>query len=136
MQRRGLRGISPLIATAILLAATFAVGYVIYNYVHTGTSAIAEKPQLMITASAKYVGGTAYVEISVRNAGGASANITKVTIDGTDVSSQLGIGASGYLLKPGQELHKVVTLTNLASGDHIVIVTLSDGKQFSATFTS
>ena len=134
--RRGLRGISPLIATAILLAATLAIGYVIYNYVGASASAVAKKPQLMITANANYVGNTAYIELSIKNVGGAAANITKVTIDGSDVSSQLGIGTSGYLLKPGQELHKIVTLTNLSSGQHIVIVTLSDGSEFQATFTS
>ena len=136
MQRRGLRGISPLIATAILLAATIAIGYVIYKYVGASASAVAKKPQLMITASVDYVGNTAYIELSIRNVGGAAANITKVTIDGTNVGSQLGIGASGYLLKPGQELHKIVTLPNLGSGQHIVIVTLSDGSEFQATFTS
>ena len=131
-----LRGISPLVATAILLAATIAIGYVIYNYVGASAGSVAQKPQLLVTADASYVGSTAYVELSIRNAGGAAANITKVTIDGTDVSSQLGIGASGYLLQPGQELHKVVELSNLSSGEHIVIVTLSDGSEFKATFVS
>jgi len=135
-RRRVMRAISPLVATAILLAATIAIGYVIYNYVGASAGAVAQKPQLMITADASYVGSTAYVEISIRNAGGAAANITKVTIDGVDVSAQLGIGAGGYLLQPGQELHKVVTLSNLPSGQHIVIVSLSDGSQFKATFVS
>lgn len=133
---RRLRAVSPLVATAILLAATIAIGYVIYSYVEASAGAVAQKPQLLVTADASYVGSTAYVEISIRNAGGAAANITKVTIDGTDVSSQLGIGSKGYLLQPGQEIHKVVTLSNLSSGQHVIIITLSDGSTFKATFVS
>ena len=128
-----MRAISPLVATAILLAATIAIGYVIYNYVGASAGVVAQKPQLLITASADYVGSTAYVEISIKNAGGAAANVTKVTIDGKDVSQQLGLPKQ---LPPGQELHKVITVNNLPSGEHIVIVTLSDGSQFKASFVS
>ena len=130
-----LRGLSPLVASAILLAAVLAVGAVIYSYVHTSTAAVVEKPQLMITADADYVGSTAYVEISITNSGGAAANITDVTIDGQSVKSQLFSG-SYYLLKPGKELRKVVELTNLPSGEHIIIVTLADGTEFKSKFTS
>ena len=136
MKSRGLRGVSPLVSAAILLAAAIAIGYTIYNYAYASTAAVAQKPQLMITASADYVGTTAYIEISIRNAGGAAANITRVTVDGTDVTQQLGIPSNGYLLQPGQELHKVIVLDNLPSGQHIIIVTLSDGSQYKATFIS
>ncbi len=131
-----LRGLSPLISTAILLAATIAIGYVIYSYANSGASAVAQKPQLLITATVDYVGNTAYIEISIKNAGGAAANITKVSIDTTDVSGQLGISAQGYLLEPGQELHKVVTINSLPSGKHVIVVELNDGSQFKMTFTS
>ena len=131
-----LRGVSPLVSAAILLAAAIAIGYVIYNYAFSSTAAVAQKPQLMITASADYVGSTAYIEVSIRNAGGAAANITKVEIDGADVTQQLGIPANGYLLQPGQELHKVITMEGLPSGQHIIIVTLSDGSQYKASFIS
>ena len=128
------RGLSPIIATAILIAAAIAVGYVIWNYVVSGTTAVAQKPQLIISVMTDYVGSTAYIELSIKNTGGAAANITGVAIDGNDVSSQLFTGY--YLLRPGQELHKVVTINNLPSGDHIIIVTLADGSQFKAKFVS
>ncbi len=133
---QSLRGLSPLISTAILLAATIAIGYVIYSYANSGASAVAQKPQLLITATVDYVGNTAYIEVSIKNAGGAAANITRIKIDTVDVSSQLGITTQGYLLEPGQELHKVVTINNLPSGKHVIIVELSDGSQFKMTFTS
>ena len=135
-----LRGLSPLISSAILLAATIAIGYIIYNYATNSAGAVAQKPQLMITASVDYVGSTAYVELSIKNIGGAAANITRVTIDNNDVSSSLGISAGGYMLQPGQELHKVVTLSNLPGGQHIVIVEASDAQgntyQYKASFIS
>ncbi len=133
---QSLRGLSPLISTAILLAATIAIGYVIYSYANSGASAVAQKPQLLITATVDYVGNTAYIEVSIKNAGGAAANITRIKIDTVDVSGQLGITTQGYLLEPGQELHKVVTINNLPSGKHVIIVELSDGSQFKMTFTS
>ncbi|NOZ88443.1 MAG: hypothetical protein GXO15_00775 [Crenarchaeota archaeon] len=128
-----MRGVSPLVSAAILLAASIAIGYVIYNYASASAAAVAQKPQLLITASADYVGSTAYIELSIKNAGGAAANITRVTIDGTDVSSQLGLPRQ---LPPGQEIRKVITIDNLPPGQHIVIVTLSDGSQYKASFVS
>lgn len=130
-----LKGLSPLVATAILLAATIAIGYVIYSYAQAGVTAIAQKPQLLITASVDYVGSTAYVEVSVKNTGGAAANITKVSIDSREVTTQL-LGAPGRLLEPGQEIRRVIKLDNLPNGRHVVLVELSDGSQFKATFTS
>jgi len=130
-----LRGLSPLISSAILLASTIAIGYLIYNYASTSTSAIIQKPQLIISANADYVGSKAYVEVSIKNAGGAAANITSVKIDNVEVKGSLFSG-SYYLLRPGSELHRVVELNNLASGSHIIIVTLSDGSEFKASFIS
>lgn len=136
---RRLRGVSNLIGTVILVAAALSIGMVVYHYMHTSAAAVVQKPQLMVTADASYVGNTAYIEISITNTGGVTANITDVTIDGQSVKSQLFSGTS-YLLKPGQELHRVVTLNSLPSGQHIVLVTVTDAQgntyQFKATFVS
>ena len=140
MQRRGLRGISPLVATAILLAATIAIGYVIYNYVGASAGAVASKPQLMITANADYVGNTAYIELSIRNVGAAAANITQIKIDNLYVTSNWGVSdrqqALSILLQPGAELHKVVAVQNLPNGKHVIIVTVSDRNGHTYEFMS
>ena len=129
-----LKGLSPLIATAILLAAVIAVGYVIYNYVSASAAAVAQKPQLLITADATDVAGLTYIELSIKNVGGAPIQLTRVLIDTNDVSSQLQLPA---VLQPGGELHKVVVL-QLAPGEHIIIVEGVDNTgntyQFKAKF--
>jgi len=134
-----MRAISPLVATAILLAATIALGYLIYNYVSASAGAVANKPQLMITASADYVGSTAYVEIDIKNVGASAANITRITIDGSDYTSTI-LGATSYVLQPGAEIHKVISINGLSTGKHVIIVTVSDRSgatyQFSGTFIS
>ena len=139
MRKKTLKGLSPLISSAILLAATIAIGYIIYNYASNSAGAVVQKPQLLITASADYVGSTAYVELSIKNVGGAAANITKIEIDGVDVTGQV-ISSNSYLLQPGQEIHRVITIDSLPNGQHIVIVTATtangDTYQFKATFIS
>lgn len=139
-----MRAISPLVATAILLAATIAVGYLIYNYVSASTGAIANKPQLLITANADYVGSTAYVEIDIKNVGAAAAKITQIKIDNVYVTSSWGTSTQAQtlniMLQPGEELHKVITISNLNNGKHVILVTVEDQNgntyQFKSTFVS
>ncbi len=139
-----LRGISPLVATAILLAATIAIGYVIYNYVGASAGAVAQKPQLLVTANADYVGSTAYVELSIRNVGAAAAKISQIKIDNLYITGTWGTSTQAQtlniMLQPGEELHKVITISNFNNGKHIILVTVQDQNgntyQFKATFVS
>lgn len=140
-----MRGISPLVATAILLAATIAIGYVIYNYTSSSAGAVANKPQLLITANADYVGKKAYVEISIKNVGAAAAKITQIKIDNNlYVNSNWEVSNSpqtlDVLLQPGEELHKVISIPDLNAGKHIILVTAKDQNgneyQFKSTFVS
>ncbi len=134
MRAKEVRGLSPLIATAVLLAAVIAIGYVIYSYVSASAAAVAQKPQLLITADATDVAGTTYIELSIKNVGGAPIQVDRVIVDTFDVSEQLGLPLT---LQPGGEIHRVVVV-QLSPGEHIVVVTGEDNTgnvyQFKSKF--
>jgi len=132
--RLGKRGISPLIATIILIAICVAGGLLIYNVFFSTSNTITAKGQLEITnvELIKSSGGVTFT-ITVKNAGNKPVSGLTVLLEGND----LGLVFSGPL-EPGQSWSSSTStmpsgLTITVGNEYTVTVnaTFSDGSTFS-----
>lgn len=97
------RGISPLIATLILIAATVAGGAIVYSVMQGQASKFSGGAELEITYADVIVSGNAKLAtVTVRNMGSTSLDSVTATIttDTAGVPASISIGS----LSPGQAI--------------------------------
>ncbi len=100
---KGKRGVSPLIATLILIAATVAGGAIVYSVMQGQASKFSGGAELEITYADVIVSGnTELATVTVRNMGSTSLNsvTATVTTDTAGAPASISIGN----LSPGQAI--------------------------------
>jgi hypothetical protein len=89
----GLKGVSTIVATAVLLSITIAGAVLIYNVVASYLNSIGEGK--LIVHNAYYISATKALYVTVENVGGREARITAVRIiDLNNVETTFSITAS------------------------------------------
>ena len=115
------RGISPLIATLILVAATVAGGAIVYSVMQSQAGWLSGGADFEITsADIITAGGTNLATVTVKNVGSVSLTSVAATVktDGTDVIITVGS------LNPGQaKSGENTTGTWTAGSSYMVTVT-------------
>jgi flagellin-like protein len=132
------RGISPLIATLILIAATVAGGALIYQVMRSQSSSFSSTADFQITyADVLVAGSTKNATVTVQNTGTiALSNVTATIYDNN--GQQAGTISIATTLNAGQTAgNSTTSLTGIAAGMQCVIkVTASTPDGGSATKTA
>jgi len=138
------RGVSPIVATVLLIIIAVAAGVLIWVWLHgfasknpTVQPVLNEKIRID-SVQINYNSKGYNVTVFVRNIGGVTANITAVYLydpaTGTVIKSNTSVGVT---IAPGQviELYKAITLAKLTSGyEYGVKVVTKDGVTATYTF--
>jgi flagellin-like protein len=132
------RGISPLIATLILIAATVAGGALIYQVMRSQSSSFSSTADFQITyADVLVAGSTKNATVTVQNTGTiALSNVTATIYDNN--GQQAGTISIATTLNAGQTAgNSTTSLTGIAAGMQCVIkVTASTPDGGSVTKTA
>ena len=94
------KGISPVIATVILVAVALVLAVALAGWVMGIWGGLGSTEALYITGSVSKVGGTVYVNATIYNKGTSIANISKVVMY-DDVGSQL-TNTTSVTVQPGE----------------------------------
>lgn len=134
------RGISPLIATIILIAITVAGGLLIYSMFMSTGSIWGTKGQVSIEniKLVKDTAGSVTFSITIKNTGNKPVQSLEVKLAGEDVN----IALSGAL-QPGQSTAYVGAAPQLSQGEYVIgnsytvtiKATFTDGSVFTDTMT-
>jgi len=120
-----LRGVSKIVSTIALLAMVVA-GISAVWYVFSGNLSAYSSAALVANVKGSFDGTTTTLEITIRNTGGSSANITKVLVDDVDITAAL-FGTQGYyVLPPGSSIQKVIQRTDVGPGSHILKIVYNE----------
>jgi len=106
-----MKGVSGIVATAILLSITIAGGVLLYVYVSRYLSNVTSSSEIAIT-NAYYISASQQLYVTVKNVGMSDANISGFTIilvNGT--SSEISLSQSRSV-NPGSEVTIVVNATS------------------------
>jgi FlaG/FlaF family flagellin (archaellin) len=123
---QGLRAVSPLIATAILLVITVAGGIIIYNYVVNSLSTAQEYASLsIVSAKAVIVNNTCILNVKIANIGTAPASVDKIEIIPDNI-----VVKTNLLIEPGttKSLNIFLNQTIDPSIKHYIIVSYNEGE--------
>jgi flagellin-like protein len=134
------RGISPLIATIILIAITVAGGLLVYSAFFSTAGVLSAKGQVAVENMklVKPTTGKGNFTITIKNTGNKPVQELNVTLDGEEKAT---VTLPGNALQPGQsvyyspqaDLAKEYVIGNLYTV--IVSAEFSDGSTFSDAFT-
>jgi len=139
MKKLGKRGISPLIATIILVAICVAGGLMVYSTFFSASSTLMAKGQLEVESIdlVKDTGENEAFSITIKNTGNKPATSLSVTLDG---ETAWDIDLAADPLQPGQTVSLVKSGTDLAkdyvignSYNVVIEATFSDGSTFAHT---
>lgn len=129
MKRGVERGISPLIATIILIAITVAIGATIYSYVSSMSGVLGTQLSIQVQSIdlIKTSQGTVLFSITVKNTGNKPITSCTVTLwaDNGEVQA-ISIGS----IDPGQAKSTTVTNPTLASGSPPPAAQFTVGKTY------
>jgi flagellin-like protein len=107
------RGISPILATLLLIVIAVAAIVVTYAWVITFTTTTTTQAGARIKFdTARIVASTKNVTIYVRNWGDGSVVVDKVYIDGQDFTSYTDVGSGKTIAKDGVLLIKTTNLSH------------------------
>ena len=106
-----MKGVSGIVATAILLSITIAGGVLLYVYVSRYLSNVTSSSEIAIT-NAYYISASQQLYVTIKNVGMSATNISGFTIilmNGT--SSEISLSQSRSV-NPGSEVTIVVNATS------------------------
>ena len=135
---RGKRGISPLIATIILIAIALAGGLLVYTYMTSMATVLSAKGQISVEAIDLVRGsdGKATFSITVKNSGNKPIKQLNVTLSGQSEASFPGVSDANPL-QPGQTASYIKSdLTGYVAGNSYNVVieaVFTDGSTFTTT---
>jgi len=118
-----MKGVSGIVATAILLALTIAGGVLIYTYVTRYLNTVADNGKLVIE-NAYYLSSTHNLIIELRNVGTREVSVNRVNVvteSGESYSYNITIDQSSITVFPG-ELKSVEIKLNTTELPRYVIV--------------
>ena len=132
MASRSRRGISPVLATLILIVIAVVAGLVVYGWIMgwIGT----QKQQVAFAVRVIRTNSTAYT-VEVRNTGSTTVTVSKVSVTDSDETKEASVTAGE--LDPGESVVVVVKVTDTDDvGDEVtVIVTTTDKGSFTYKVT-
>lgn len=109
---RRVRGLSPIIATLILIAAALIGAAMVYRYFVTASYVVTNKPELVVEdASYNPTSYTLYLRLS--NSGMTTVNITGIVVKGAGGTACTVNATSliGRVLSPSDTLTAIITVT-------------------------
>jgi len=139
--KRKMRGISPLLATVILIAITISAGLAIYTLFFTTFSAMSATLDIqIISVDIVEASGTTLVSATIKNTGNKPIQECKVTIYGDTGTAELTInnidpGQVGSDSKAGNELPADFSVTAGKSYPVKIEVTAPDGSTFTKSLS-
>lgn len=136
---RGKRGISPLIATIILIAIALAGGLLVYTYMTSMTGVLSAKGQVSVEAIdlVKDTEDNVVFSITVKNTGNKPIEELKVKLDNENEATFSGISDSNPL-QPGQSAsytNSSLSQSYTVGNSYNVIITakFTDGSTYTTT---
>jgi flagellin-like protein len=125
----GMRGLSPIVSSVILLAATIAAGAVLYQYFMTFVEGVTAKPSVFIY-NVRYVPEASRLYVTVDNSGSTAVNVSEVEVL-CDNGTLAPVSVNDVVVNPGEQ--KVVSIVVDNCKPSLVTVSLrdNDGRTFS-----
>jgi len=132
MALRSRRGISPVLATLILIVIAVVAGLVVYSWIMgwIGT----QKQQVAFAVRVIRTNSTAYT-VEVRNTGSTAVTVSKVSVTDSDETKEASVTDT---LDPGESVVVVVkgfTSTDDVGDEVTVIITTTDKGSFTYKVT-
>jgi len=119
-----MKGVSGIVATAILLALTIAGGVLIYTYVTRYLNTVADNGKLVIE-NAYYLSSTHNLTIELRNVGTREVSINRVNVvteSGKSYSYNITIDQSSITVFPGELKSVEITLNTTELPRYVIVV--------------
>jgi flagellin-like protein len=119
-----MKGVSGIVATAILLALTIAGGVLIYTYVTRYLNTVADNGKLVIE-NAYYLSSTRNLTIELRNVGTREVSINRVNVvteSGKSYSYNITINQSSITVFPGELKSVEITLNTTELPRYVIVV--------------
>jgi len=119
-----MKGVSGIVATAILLALTIAGGVLIYTYVTRYLNTVADNGKLVIE-NAYYLSSTHNLTIELRNVGTREVSINRVNVvteSGKSYSYNITINQSSITVFPGELKSVEITLNTTELPRYVIVV--------------
>ncbi len=115
-----MKGVSGIVATAILLSITIAGGVLLYVYVSRYLSNVTSSSEIAIT-NAYYISASQQLYVTIKNVGMSATNISGFTIilmNGT--SSEISLSQSRSV-NPGSEVTIVVVVNETSTPKYVIV---------------
>ncbi|MGC8982641.1 MAG: archaellin/type IV pilin N-terminal domain-containing protein [Desulfurococcaceae archaeon] len=115
-----MKGVSGIVATAILLSITIAGGVLLYVYVSRYLSNVTSSSEIAVT-NAYYISASQQLYVTVKNIGMSATNISGFTIilmNGT--SSEISLSQSRSV-NPGSEVTIVVVVNETSTPKYVIV---------------
>jgi flagellin-like protein len=115
-----MKGVSGIVATAILLSITIAGGVLLYVYVSRYLSNVTSSSEIAVT-NAYYISASQQLYVTVKNVGMSTTNISGFTIilvNGT--SSEISLSQSRSV-NPGSEVTIVVVVNETSTPKYVIV---------------
>jgi flagellin-like protein len=119
-----MKGVSGIVATAILLALTIAGGVLIYTYVTRYLNTVADNGKLVIE-NAYYLSSTHNLTIELRNVGTREVSINRVNVvteSGKSYPYNITINQSSITVFPGELKSVEITLNTTELPRYVIVV--------------
>jgi flagellin-like protein len=135
MSMRKKRGISPVIATVIIVAIAITVAIAVGLWITGIVGTFTRFERIEITSAYATKSGTTFtINLKAKNTGSAAATITEIFINGKPISvaGATSSGLGNQTINPGDEISGTITLTTgYTSGQTVEIVLhTASGKDY------
>ncbi|MCC6010850.1 MAG: hypothetical protein LM556_00415 [Desulfurococcaceae archaeon] len=113
-----MEGVSGIVATSILLALTIAGGLLLYAYISRYLTSSIQSSEVVID-SAYYLTPLRRLEVTVRNIGMNTANITSIEVIFANSSSITSSISGNTMISPGET--RTISITNIDRPLYVIV---------------
>ena len=113
-----MEGVSGIVATSILLALTIAGGLLLYAYISRYLTSSIQSSEVVID-SAYYLTPLRRLEVTVRNIGMNTANITSIEVIFANSSSIISPISGNTMISPGET--RTISITNIDRPLYVIV---------------
>jgi flagellin-like protein len=113
-----MEGVSGIVATSILLALTIAGGLLLYAYISRYLASSIQSSEVVID-SAYYLTPLRRLEVTVRNIGMNTANITSIEVIFANSSSITSSISGNTMISPGET--RTINITNIDRPLYVIV---------------
>jgi len=136
------RGVSPFIATVVLVAITLTLGGVLYDQFRRVLTAEVRNPSLTL-ANVSVAGNRQTIVLEVKNDGNVQYTVTKVLFTYLSADQRFLVGGTGNgtviagspSIRPGENLSLKLTITGLTLPDFATFTLTVISDQLARAFT-